>query len=127
MLHSGTRLDARQNPRFSISAPILFSWREHDRIRDESGITRNVSIKGIAVSTSECPTLNSTVDFELRLPKFDRHRFGLTIKAQGRVIRIEYSKGSNVPMGFSFSGGPWGIFESDELNDEADEKMSVKC
>jgi hypothetical protein len=117
MLHSATRIDSRQNRRFPISALIWFQWREQGRVRDESGMTRNVSIRGISVSSSECPPPASTVTFTLQLPNFGRQLSGLTIQAQGRVTRLEYSDDSNTPIGFSFSGGPWGIFDSEELGD----------
>jgi PilZ domain len=118
MTDSGTRLDARQNPRFNIAAPILFSWHEGGSVHDESGVTQNLSIKGMFVSSSECPPPDSIVDFELQLPRFGPQKTALTIKAQARVTRVEFSLGSS-PAGFSFCGGPWGIFDTERGRESA--------
>ena len=50
-------MNTRHWVRFPLHVPVFFTWKEPERseLRDEDGVTRNVSVDGFFVTTSACP------------------------------------------------------------------------
>jgi len=93
--------NTRHCARFSLHVPVFFTWKEAKRgaAHDESGVTRDVSVEGLFVTSSECPSKGSDVELVVRLPRLGSDTPPLHIVSSGWVTRVD-SDGSH-KTGFS--------------------------
>jgi PilZ domain-containing protein len=93
--------NTRHCARFPLHVPVFFTWKESERseLRDEGGVTRDVSIEGLFVTTSECPREGSEVELVVQLPQLASDVAPLQILSSGQVTRVE-SNGA-LKTGFS--------------------------
>ena len=94
-------MNTRHCARFPLHVPVFFTWKESERseLRDEGGVTRDVSIEGLFVTTSECPREGSEVELVVQLPQLASDVAPLQILSSGQVTRVE-SNGA-LKTGFS--------------------------
>jgi hypothetical protein len=93
--------DRRKNgPRFSISAPAVFQWKQEEGTSLEgNGVTRDISAHGIFVMAQAAPQASCEVEVSvaLRPPVF--RGANLHLRGVGSVVRVD-SEGSEI-VGFA--------------------------
>jgi hypothetical protein len=64
-----TLLQLREAVRYPVRASVLFSWEEERGIHLEgTGVTRDMSTKGVFVYSMVLPPKNAQVDMEVAFP-----------------------------------------------------------
>jgi len=82
-------MERRKGWRFNLSAPIQFRWKLPSSLRiAESGITRDISDKGVFVFATTCPPLGRAIHMIITLPRLIGDS-GLEIRANATVVRVE--------------------------------------
>jgi hypothetical protein len=81
--------ERRKHFRFAMKVPVIFTWKKPRGVpfRGE-GVTRDVSLNGAYVSSSNCPPPNATVHIEIRLAQFSSAP-GFMITARMRAQRVD--------------------------------------
>jgi hypothetical protein len=74
------------------------------------GITRDISVKGAFILTSDCPPPGIPLRVEVRLPQFENGH-SLKMVCQGRVIRVEHPLKGERQDGFAIVGEEFAIPE----------------
>jgi len=109
--------NTRHCARFSLHLPVFFTWKEPKRSlsRDEDGVTRNVSVEGLFVSSSECPREGSEVELVVQLPRLAPDIAPLQIVSSGWVTRVESHR--SLKTGFSICNRKLKLLPSEDFED----------
>ncbi len=98
----GTSVEHRQEKRYRLAAAVSFSWETTDRVVGQGhGLTRDCSISGAFVITSDHSPVGSIVQMEVTLPPLQAAGHGARLKTNGRVVRSEPQGFAMVDMGLS--------------------------
>ena len=83
-------VNQRQHTRYRVAASVTFSWETEDhRVHHSTGETRDCSISGaFIVSTNKLP-IGSIVQMEFFLPRLLAAGPGARLKTRGCVVRVE--------------------------------------
>lgn len=93
----------RTATRFSLRAPVLFSWMEAGQQKHGAGFTRDVSTGGAYISCDRLYGLEigTQVRLEVVLPALDVNSEPAQLCAEGSVARLS---GPNEKPGFALQG-----------------------
>jgi PilZ domain len=93
-------MDRRHHKRYHLQATARFSWKDAGGARFEgSGLTRDISEKGVFVLTKHIPPSGTTVRLEVRAPSHSGS--GLLIQSRGQVVRVEGAAQPPATLGFA--------------------------
>lgn len=92
-------MDRRVRPRFDLTAPVKYSWKDLAGNRHGTGFTRDVSERGIFIVTDTLPPMGATVHFEVSFPFRDESQ--IQMRAQGRIVRLESENSTATQRGFA--------------------------
>ena len=83
-------MEMRQSKRYRLRASVTFSW-EHANGNTMQGraYTRDISPARVFVLTSDRLPADTTVKLEVTLPSLSQNRRGVSLRTQGRVVRLE--------------------------------------
>ncbi|HTV09632.1 MAG TPA: hypothetical protein VMD97_11360 [Candidatus Aquilonibacter sp.] len=85
-----TNIDARQQTRYPVAAPVSFWWpHAGGSLRTGEGFTRNISTRGVHISTAVCPPAGVCIQMTIFLPPPDGGIHGVTLQGEGVVLRVE--------------------------------------
>ncbi|MGC1451242.1 MAG: PilZ domain-containing protein [Candidatus Sulfotelmatobacter sp.] len=85
-----TTVDQRQHKRYQLVAPVSFSWETAERgVHQGHGFTRDFSISGAFVVTSNQLPIGSVLQMNFALPPLQAAGRGSRLKTSGRVVRSE--------------------------------------
>jgi len=83
-------MEMRQSKRYHLRASVTFSWEHADgNTIQGKGYTRDISPAGVFVLTSDRLPADTTVNLEVTLPSLHQNRRGVSLRTQGRVVRLE--------------------------------------
>lgn len=83
-------VDARQEARYPVAAPVSFWWPcSGSSLRAGEGFTRNISTRGVHVSTTACPPAGVCIQMTIFLPPPDGGIHGVTLEGEGVVLRMD--------------------------------------
>lgn len=98
----GQTVEHRQEKRYRLAAAVSFSWETTDHaVSQGQGLTRDCSISGAFVITSDHLPVGSIVQMEVTLPPLQAAGHGARLKTNGRVVRSEPQGFAVVDMGLS--------------------------
>ena len=83
----GGHPDQRSAPRYLISLPV--TARVAHRPEPVTGVTRNISVRGVYFTTDLKLTPGSILDLSLTLPGEYTEGTEVFIRTQGRIVRVE--------------------------------------
>lgn len=76
--------------RYLLQAPVAFCWIDRGgATRHGEGYTRNVSTKGICISSAVSLPLGTSVAMNIDIPLPRRDVRSVRVEIQGRVVRFE--------------------------------------
>jgi len=82
-------MDRRQHQRYDLEAPLSFSWKDQRGIRQNGkGLSSNLSVGGILVSTSDPPPNGTRIRLSVLFPSLFAGE-PLTFRALAQVLRVE--------------------------------------
>lgn len=82
--------DIRRERRYGIAAPVTFWWPGSDgSVQSADGITLDISGRGVLVMASDCPPAGALVQMTVILRRSDGSGRGMTLNAEGVVLRVE--------------------------------------
>ncbi len=79
--------ELRHDNRFPVTASALFSWSFRGTAGEGKGFTRDISIAGLYISTSDEVPVGSFISMELQLPPLNPKAQPLGLRTRGRVVR----------------------------------------
>lgn len=85
---SARRGEQRSAVRYPLEVPVTFQWIERGQVRESSGRTRDVSVRGTFVRSNDCPPHGIKVTIKMTFPAMLSGRTGC-INAEGFVLRVE--------------------------------------
>ena len=100
----GAELNRRSVPRYSVQAPITFSWSEGKRLKRGDGWTRDISGSGVFVFASKQPPVGASLQLQVILPPFGESGRILRILMDASVIRVEAREEESQKAGFAVHG-----------------------
>ena len=80
--------ERRSGPRFNVTAPVLIRWSDRTDEGVQVGYCKNVSLFGVLVVASSCPSLGWATEVELVLPGGPERR-NVRVLCRGTVVRVE--------------------------------------
>ena len=87
-------MQLRKHNRYRLEVPVIFSWEDAEKIRQQDvGLTRDISLIGAYVFTSSPPPLEANLKLKAFLPPVRSAAQLLQLHGQGRVVRVEPSRG----------------------------------
>jgi hypothetical protein len=100
--------DALERPRkyhrYRLEVPVIFSWKDAHKIRQEHvGLTRDLSVGGAFVLATTPPPLDAVIKLKGFLPAGGKV-LPVRMFGQGQVVRVEAVPGS-LPLGFAVARG----------------------
>jgi PilZ domain len=100
----GAELNRRSVPRYSVQAPITYSWNEGKRVKRGDGWTRDISGSGVFVFASTQPPVGASLQLQVILPPFGESGRILRILMDASVIRVEDQGEETQKAGFAVHG-----------------------
>jgi hypothetical protein len=92
---------SRKHNRYRLNAPVSFFWRDERAVQHEgTGLTRDIGLGGVFISTEACPPLEVSVHIEFPLPKLHSGATPLLMQGDGQVIRVEPAGPGRTEGGF---------------------------
>jgi PilZ domain len=91
--------ERRKASRYRLRLPVLFSWNQGEKIQTEGGFTRDVSAKGLFVTSRVAPPTQSPVKLEVLLPAVNQMAEN-AMRATGSVVR---TFAPTQPQGFAIA------------------------
>lgn len=83
-------MEQRQHNRYRLVASVSFSWETADhRVHQGHGFTRDFSIAGAFIVTSNELPIGSVLQMNFSLPPLHAAGRGARLKTSGRVVRSE--------------------------------------
>jgi hypothetical protein len=83
-------VEHRQNKRYQLTAPVNFSWEDVNGPGGKAeGHTRDISVSGIYVSTTDVPPEGSELRMEVLLPPAQGNGNRVRLRAEGSVVRSD--------------------------------------
>src|ERR1700758_2776906 len=99
-----TLMQLRGASRYPVRASVLFSWDEERGIHLEgTGVTRDMSIKGVFVYSMVLPSKNASVAMEVAFPPLRENAPPVRIHVRGRIVRTESNTVDPVHAGFAIT------------------------
>jgi hypothetical protein len=78
----------RRFQRFPLRVPAVFFWKGPRGSRQKAeGLTRDISADGVFIMAESCPPMESSIEFEVKLPALDVSGPPVKIRAAGQVVR----------------------------------------
>jgi hypothetical protein len=97
-------MQLRGASRYPVRANVLFSWDEERGIHLEgTGVTRDMSIKGVFVYSMVLPPKNASVAMEVAFPPLRENAPPVRIHVRGRIVRTESNTVDPVHAGFAIT------------------------
>ena len=101
-------MDRRSHLRFDLRAPVAYTWKDKEGIRqDSSGITRDVSEKGVFIIAHSTPPMGASIRFEVSFLYRDHSQ--IRMRARGRVLRVESNGEAKTEHGFATATNMLGL------------------
>lgn len=96
-------VERRKNTRHEIAGRVVFQWKEGKRVvRENFGILRNVSRRGLFVETDNAPPSGTEISIQCQLLCTRKVPFVL-IRTKGRISRVEFRRRSRGVAGIGVS------------------------
>jgi len=112
-----TAPERRNASRYRLHVPVLFSWAEGETVARGGGFTRDVSVRGLFVTSSIVLPVKTALTLEMILPALSAEMPQNTIRAPGRVVRMF---GPTERTGFAVAAELY----ADTINEEASARSS---
>jgi hypothetical protein len=78
-----------------MRVPVLAQWNDHaGDVRDVSGISRDISVRGVFVMSSVQPPESAKVMVEVIIPSLTQAGKETHLSSDGRVVRVEEGGGA---------------------------------
>ncbi|MBV9341420.1 MAG: PilZ domain-containing protein [Acidobacteria bacterium] len=91
--------ERRKASRYRLRLPVLFSWIQGEQFHTEGGFTRDVSAKGLFVTSRVAPPSEAPIRLEVVLPLLAEMSQN-AMRATGRVVR---TFSASQPQGFAIA------------------------
>ena len=78
--------EKRKAPRYLLRLPVLFTWSDGEQIHTQGGFTRDVSVKGLFVTSAVSLAPETALHVEIVLPAFAQMSEN-RIRTSGEVVR----------------------------------------
>jgi hypothetical protein len=95
----------RKYNRYGLRIPMAFSWKQARGIRrEEVGVTRDISVAGAYILSTNPPPVETNVKLRAFLPPVKGASQSLRIHGQGLVVRVEPLHDRETREGFAVAG-----------------------
>jgi PilZ domain len=122
-----TLVQLREAVRYPVRASVFFSWDEERGIHLEgTGVTRDMSTKGVFVYSMVLPPKNASVDMEVTIPALREDAPSVRIHVRGRIVRTESNAVDPVHGGFAITSEST-ILRGGEHDDSEEGKRCERC
>ena len=81
--------DARKTKRYPLRTPVYLTWRDGEKLLELSGVTRDVSMKGIFFLASAALHVGTHLKVDVVLPTLGGQRRAMKLHGEGTVLRVE--------------------------------------
>lgn len=98
-------MENRSVQRYRVSLPISFFWGKGNNFLEGSGCSRDISIHGAFVESSDAVPFGSDIYLKILIPTIGRGSKGSTMQGTGRVVRVD-AEGFAVEAAIEFSNRP---------------------
>jgi hypothetical protein len=93
-------MDRREARRFSLNLPVHFFWKSYEGSEEVgTGVTRDISYRGLFVRCDACPPTGNTLQAKVMLPSPEGS--DLVIHIGATVVRVESTDSGNHSGGFA--------------------------
>jgi PilZ domain len=84
-------IQLRSESRYAIAAPVTFWWivEGGSEAQNGSGVTRDISSRGVSIKAEVCPPKGSFVQVLIHLPQRPGSINASTWEGEGVVVRVE--------------------------------------
>jgi hypothetical protein len=94
--------DRRERARFSVRAGVTFEWHDAQGVqRGGQGVTRDVSSKGLFISSACLPPTKADLRLEVLFGSVVGEESNLRLEVEGLVLRVEPATHFAVSSGFA--------------------------
>ena len=108
-------MQPRKSFRYRLEVPVSFIWKVARESQHEgNGLTRDMSVRGAFVYTTNPPTMESDIEIEAFLPSGRGAVPPARIHGRGRVSRVEAAQGGDSRAGFAVAGEPFALRRGEE-------------
>lgn len=94
-------MDRRSHLRFDLRAPVAYTWKDQEGIRQNSGITRDVSQNGLFIIAHSAPPMGASIRFEVSFSYRDQSQ--IKMRAKAKIVRVEATIDPKNGLGFAAS------------------------
>jgi hypothetical protein len=85
----GENVDQRRSPRFRLRLPVLTQWTDHQgQVRYGGGFSRDISVRGVFVLSSEPPPISTMVTVTVAIPNLRADLQELQLHFVGSIVRV---------------------------------------
>jgi hypothetical protein len=91
-------MELRKRVRYRLGTKAVFAWEDPkgNQLKGR-GVTRDISLGGVFIFSSECPAVGKTVRLNVFLPPCQKSAPATRIATKGTVVRIDHPpEGDNV-------------------------------
>ena len=86
--------ELRRSRRYRLRVPASFCWEGTNGVLQQGlGLTRDVSVLGVLITTELLPECGSHLELEICLPSLTGTENTMRLRGEGRVIRVERRQG----------------------------------
>jgi hypothetical protein len=97
----GAEVNRRRVSRYSVQAPVTFTWQEGGEKRTGDGWTRDLNGKGAYVYSTDLPPLGTRAKVQVILPPLGESGRILNIFFDAAVLRVDRADASIETSGFA--------------------------
>lgn len=95
-------MDHRSVRRYHVALPVTYFWGSGTNFFEGSGTTRDLSIRGVYILTTEVVPLGCDLFLKMSVPGIRKGSKGSEMQGSGRVVRPEVDGfAAEVALGFS--------------------------
>ena len=106
--------DTRKYARFSLTVPVIFTWRDQrSQWRRSTGLTRDLSAAGVYLYSAKVPPVGVPIEFAAILPPLEPTLPALRLHGEARVMRVEKVTGKAAGNGFAVKNKEFVLQELD--------------
>ena len=107
-------LERRLHTRYSVRAHVHFKWQDGGILKFGSGLTRDISTKGMFIYAYFSPPEKADIALEISFVSAAMSVTKLRMKAAAVVIRVEGAAGPNGHAGFAVLNRTYALHSADE-------------
>ena len=94
-------MEQREHTRYGVRAPVDFEWIEDGVLQTGRGFTRDISSKGMFISSDSRPPTKADLRVRVSFQSFAQTLTKVQLRANSLVVRVELPSGPGTDYGFA--------------------------